>query len=594
MLAWQANMDVQYVLNAYACVMYVASYIMKTDRAMGVLLKQVAAEVRTDELRTQLRKIGSTFLNHREVSAQECVYRMFSMPMKQLSRSVIFVDTNAKKDRIAVLKNTNTLKQLDDEDTNVFQKSLIDRYQHRLEQIGSMCLAEFASTYATNYNARDGNDGNTDALPGYESQLSSTKITLRSGYGQMYERRKPAVIRFRKYSKDADASNWYRAKLMLYFPWYDESNDLLGGYATYAEHYEHVKRIVYQNEKKYTLEEVENVQIDEDSRPEHAWCQLAPTTEHSNYNAREQGDETLTDISEQDLVDNANLMASNASNMAGLSVRLESAANPQLIAPDEYRRLMRGLNSKQRAMIMFHRNWCKKAVKGLKSSKPVEPYRVFLSGPGGVGKSHVIKLIQSDTLRLIRQSGTVEPDDVLVLLTAPTGVAAFNVNGKTLHSAFLLGRSKYGGFQPLSHEKVNTLRSKLSKLVLLIIDEVSMVGADMLLEIHKRLQQIKAVLPGVMFGGVSVLAVGDLYQLPPVGQSMLFSRVSDSYAQLYRSGSLWQDEFQMLELDEIVRQRGDSTFAELLCRVRTDSCTEADIAVLESREIKRDSPNYPT
>jgi len=61
MLAWQANMDIEFVLNAYACVMYVASYIMKTEKAMGVLLKQVAAEVRTEELRTQLKKIGSAF-----------------------------------------------------------------------------------------------------------------------------------------------------------------------------------------------------------------------------------------------------------------------------------------------------------------------------------------------------------------------------------------------------------------------------------------------------------------------------------------------------------------------------------------------------
>ena len=170
----------------------------------------------------------------------------------------------------------------------------------------------------------------------------------------------------------------------------------------------------------------------------------------------------------------------------------------------------------------------------------------------------MIQLIQSDTLRLIKQSGTVEPDDVLVLLTAPTGVAAFKVNGMTLHSAFLLGRSKYSGFQPLSNEKLNTLRSKLSKLMLLIIDEVSMVGSDMLLEIHKRLKQIKAVLPDVMFGGVAVLAVGDLYQLPPVAQPMVFSAVSDSYAKLYKSGSIWQDEFYIIELDEIMRQRGDS------------------------------------
>ena len=58
MLAWQANMDVQYVLNAYACVMYVASYIMKTERSMGELLRRVAAECRTDKLKSQLRKVG--------------------------------------------------------------------------------------------------------------------------------------------------------------------------------------------------------------------------------------------------------------------------------------------------------------------------------------------------------------------------------------------------------------------------------------------------------------------------------------------------------------------------------------------------------
>ena len=88
-------------------------------------------------------------------------------------------------------------------------------------------------------------------------------------------------------------------------------------------------------------------------------------------------------------------------------------------------------------------------------------------------------------------SSAIEPDDVIVLLTAPTGVAAFNINGMTL--AFLLGGGKYTGFQPLSHDRLNTLRSKLSKLTLVIINEVSMVGSNMLLEIHKRLQQIKCV-----------------------------------------------------------------------------------------------------
>ena len=100
MLAWQANMDIQYVLNAYACIMYVASYMMKSERAMGELLRNVANENRTDEMKLQLRKVGSAFLNHTEVSAQEAVYRILSIPMKQLSRTVVFVDTSPKNNRI--------------------------------------------------------------------------------------------------------------------------------------------------------------------------------------------------------------------------------------------------------------------------------------------------------------------------------------------------------------------------------------------------------------------------------------------------------------------------------------------------------------
>ena len=60
--------------------------------------------------------------------------------MKQLSRSVVYVDTNPKHERIAVLKGNNLLKDLDDADTNVFQKSLIDRYEHRPLELQSMCL----------------------------------------------------------------------------------------------------------------------------------------------------------------------------------------------------------------------------------------------------------------------------------------------------------------------------------------------------------------------------------------------------------------------------------------------------------------------
>ena len=587
MLAWQANMDIQFVLNAYACVMYVASYIMKTERAMGELLKRVAAEARTDELKTQLRKVGSAFLTHREVSAQEAVYRILSLPMKQLSRSVVFVDTNPKHERIAVLKNPDLLNQLEDDDTNVFQKSLIDRYQHRPQQLASMCLAEFAATYVTSYKPDD--SMTSDALPDIANEATSTQITLTGGFGKMSKRKQQAVIRFRKYNKDTDPTNWYRAKLMLYYPWFVEQTDLLAGYPSYEAHYRHVSDTVLTNESKYTKESVDDVDVDENGPPEHLWNSIAPSTEEHRLHSIAEGTEQLTEVSQQDLQDNQNILS-----QSSLHVRFESSANRSEIPPEQYRQSMRELNDEQRSIVMFHRDWCKKAVLALKQNQPLEPYHVFFSGPGGVGKSHVIKLIHSDTLKLLKLSGTFEPDDVIVLLTAPTGVAAFNIDGITLHSALLLGRSKYSGFQPLSHDRLNTLRTKLSRLVLLIVDEVSMVGANMLLEIHRRLQQIKGVSDDAVFGNVSILAVGDLYQLPPVGQAPLFNTVSDCYAQLCGSGLLWVDHFMMHELTQVMRQRGDQAFSELLCRVRTNTCTADDVKILKSREIAADSENYPT
>ena len=80
---------------------------------------------------------------------------------------------------------------------------------------------------------------------------------------------------------------------------------------------------------------------------------------------------------------------------------------------------------------------------------------MFHSGLGGVGKSYVISLIRRDTVKLLLLSRQMEPEDVIVLLTAPTGVAAFNIHGMTLHSALPLGTSKFSS-QPLTQDKQHT------------------------------------------------------------------------------------------------------------------------------------------
>ena len=134
--------------------------------------------------------------------------------------------------------------------------------------------------------------------------------------------------------------------------------------------------------------------------PEHLWNSIAPSTEESRIQSMAEGSEQLTEVSQQDLRDNWSILTSGPN----LHVRFESAANQLEIPRDQYREYMRGLNEHQRSIVMFHRDWCKKAILALKEGKPVEPYHVFLSGPGGVGKSHVIKLVYSDTLKLLKLS----------------------------------------------------------------------------------------------------------------------------------------------------------------------------------------------
>ena len=569
--------------------------MLKSEKAMSELLRQVSRECASEDIKTQLRRLGSVFMNHRELSAQEAVYRMLSLPLKTLSRTVVFVSTDTKDKRTCLLKPKHVLDDMDDDSEDIYMTSLIDRYAARPDSLNDMCLAEFAANYTTRSRQDVDDEESTDALPpaNEDTRRRCEKIKLKNGLGKMYKRKRECVIRFHRYNREKETGEMYRAKIMLYIPWRDETVDLLAGRADFKSHYEERADAILNNERKYSknaslINEAMN-DFHEFVPPTHAWDQVAPGAAEQNARAQAEGVEVERTLDQADLDANAQLHQQHSDT---LLQRFTTDTNREVLAPDQYRAMVRGLNPKQRQVVAFHRKWCKDAVIAMRKGEPVRPYRVFLSGPGGVGKSHVISLVHNDTVRLLRLSGQMEPDDVAVLLTAPTGVAAFNIQGMTLHSALVLGTTN-AGCHPLAQDKLNTLRTKLSNLQLLIIDEVSMVGSDMLLQIHKRLQQLKGANPSCMFGNISILAVGDLFQLQPVCQRYVFGEVSDAYARLHGSGSLWKDEFSMMELDQVMRQQGDKEFAELLCRVRKATPTTEDIEVLQSRTITDDDPNYP-
>ena len=192
---------------------------------------------------------------------------------------------------------------------------------------------------------------------------------MTDGFGKMHKRRREAVIRFKKYNKDKEPSNYYRARLMLYYPWRNENVDLIGEFPNYLQHYESVSGIVIANEAKYSVTSEMDVEYDENGPSQHVWEGLTPGNEESRLRSLQDNEVTLTNVNREDLVNNSELMTESSNSPSLLLKTYESAANKEIIPPDEYRKLFKQLNAKQRGFILYHRNWCKKAVVALKAGK---------------------------------------------------------------------------------------------------------------------------------------------------------------------------------------------------------------------------------
>ena len=125
---------------------------------------------------------------------------------------------------------------------------------------------------------------------------------------------------------------------------------------------------------------------------------------------------------------------------------------------------------------------------------------------------------------------------------------------------------------------------------MIIIDDVSMVSNKMLLHIHQRLKEIFATPDHMLFAGKSIIAVGDLFQLPPIMASPIFANYQKELLNLCHP---WK-EFTMIELPEIMKPKDEIIFIELLNRIRIGQCSDEDVQLLWSREISQDSADYPS
>ena len=148
------------------------------------------------------------------------------------------------------------------------------------------------------------------------------------------------------------------------------------------------------------------------------------------------------------------------------------------------------------------------------------PLRLNVDGRGGSGKSYVVKLLSACIYKRAILQGRPHPDEI-VMRAAPTGVAANGIQGSTLHSLLPLPVLNVV-FDQLSPQDMGAMQNRLRYLKYLVIDEKSMISLKTMGFIDSRLHQI---FPGnnEPFGGISLILMGDFYQLPLVRGKALYS-----------------------------------------------------------------------
>jgi ATP-dependent DNA helicase PIF1 len=195
---------------------------------------------------------------------------------------------------------------------------------------------------------------------------------------------------------------------------------------------------------------------------------------------------------------------------------------------------------------------------------------VFLTGKAGTGKSTLLKTILQNI-------------DKNFIVLAPTGVAALNVNGQTIHSFFKFG------FEPFlpeynDYEILETKKELLKNLELIVIDEISMVRSDLMNAINKSLQKnLKSSIP---FAGKQLLLIGDLYQLPPIVKEPETKEIINTkYSSRYFFGSTPFENglnYHIIELNNVYRQKV-GPFLNILNGLRENILTKNLLELLNSK-----------
>ena len=557
-----ANQDIQYVSDMWACAQYVTNYLTKSETNISSILKHINEESVKKGLQTIkiIDKLSRALDKNREVSIQETVYRILGLSMCKFSRVIQFISTVHPHKRDGLLR-ANIDKQ---EDETIFHDSIFTYYEARPMSDGwkskdfwdKLSLSEFIADFEVFY--------------GKASPVQSKKlIKLENKKGFIKERKTQKTLRY--YLNHENDEDFCRALCILFLPFRNEMTEI---------HSKDVISLVEENrdiidEKRSKFEKhLTLIEILEKMEKNEQQNILEEDDEEDDPSLEAYIEDETTDIMDREEFEK--LARKDAESLLN---HFKDEINMRMDIT-ELRDLISGLNIQQREIFDDY-------VERLCDTREDKlPFYLYIGGEAGTGKSHLIKVMIEATKLIGKHSGG-DLDKPSVLIMAPTGNAAYIINGKTIESALGMKPQKGQGYMKMSSSVESTLRFTYEDLLTLFIDEVSMVGSNKFSRINFRLQDIRGIKE--FMGGVPMVATGDFGQLPPVGDRMIWENSSLDGRPLI-SPNHWDENFYIYYLTQKMRTKDDK-FANYCDKIRKGLVDEDVEKYLKSCVVENEIPS---
>jgi hypothetical protein len=317
-----------------------------------------------------------------------------------------------------------------------------------------------------------------------------------------YRRRTKAnILRYVRYQLNKDPKNFYREQMLLFHPWRAprrmdpqelnafENELLLAGWSNFKDRYGELEpqirkiRAEFEHTENLDWEEIEQEgrRLFEDQQSAVDEYVVSPNMQHEDCEDEEEGivkDPALEEhVGQQDIVVKMGLRRASDGN-----VKVVNVANP-LIEDSRYFELVRKLNTEQRLFLIHYLNMIQRHFN--------VQLECFLSGGIGMGKSVAMSALYQGLTRWYNDQPEVDKSTIKALVLAPTGAAAFEVLGVTIHYGISISTNwSLHEYRHMDSSKRNEVRSAFADLKCVIIDGISLVGKTFLAFIDQRLWEI--------------------------------------------------------------------------------------------------------